>query len=216
MEPLFPQTEWISFPSLASALRTSRGQWDALTPHGRSPGASTYDPVVYLLSLHSAPSFPARSHSGRTAPTASGGVRMRRAIPAPYTHPGHTAEQAARQTGHSQRSPVEQRAELHKAQVSLSLAQSGHTARAGPGSHCPSLQQESGQGERGCYCHQPLPPCTQTAQISEPSEQLELTSSKGFPPLTDLQLHWLTAHRAPGLHEPQPQILPYYISKCQP
>lgn len=134
LEPLFSQAEWISFPSLASALRTSRGQWDGLTPHGQSPGARTHDPVVYLLSLHSAPSFPARSHSGRTAPTASGGVRQRWAIPAPYTHPGHTGEQALRQTGHSQRSLEEQRAELHKAQVSLSLAPSGHIAQAGPGS----------------------------------------------------------------------------------
>lgn len=53
LEPLFPQAEWISFPSLASALRTSRGQWDGLTPHGQSPGARTHDPEVYLLSLHS-------------------------------------------------------------------------------------------------------------------------------------------------------------------
>lgn len=49
----------------------SRGQWDGLAPHGQSPGASTHDPAVYLLSLRSQlPVPPARSHFGRTAPAA--------------------------------------------------------------------------------------------------------------------------------------------------
>lgn len=51
---LFSQAVWIYFfPSLSSALRMSIGQWDGLALHGQSPGASTHNPAVYLLSLHS-------------------------------------------------------------------------------------------------------------------------------------------------------------------
>lgn len=73
---------------------------------------------------------------------------------------------SARQTGHSQKSPEEQRAVLHKAQGSLSSARSGDTAQAGSGSRCPSVPSRS-QGRAStavaaishCHCTKRQPRC---------------------------------------------------------
>lgn len=117
-------------------------------------------------------SFPARSHSERMAPSASGGVRQKWAIPAPYT-PRARWITSCTTNRHSRRSPEEQRAEPHKAQVSSPWHRGLTQHRQGQAAAAPPSPAGVRAGRARLFCHQP--PCTETAQTEELSEQLELT-----------------------------------------
>lgn len=154
------------FPLLASALRTSRGQWDGLTPHGQSPGASTHDPVVYLLSLHSQlpDSLPGvilgerhqlpRVGSGRDGPS--------------HLHT-HTPDTLDNELHGKRGTPKDPRKSKGLSCTQLRSPCPWHPAvtqhRRGQAALPVSPQQESGQGEHGCFCHRPLPLCTETARV---------------------------------------------------
>lgn len=167
LEPLFPQAEWISFPSLASALRTSRGQWDGLTPHGQSPGASTHDPLVYLLSLHSQlpVSLPGvilgerhqlpRAGSGRDGPS--------------QLHT-HTLDTLDNKLQDKQGTPKDPRKSKGLSRTKLRSPSPWHRAvtqhRQGQAAAAPLSPAGVRAGRaRGCHCHQPPPLCRETAQI---------------------------------------------------